>query len=233
MPRLAGVAGIAQCLGQAIGDGGVARIQTGRGAQWACGLGGLPGENVGEGERSLDVGPIGVDARRLGQSPNGVGGAMAIEIHGAERDERLGTAQLRTRGGLDGLDRRLPSRQRLAHGGEVAGRRLVLTGRAGLHQRELPHRLDELHLDGVGRGRGLPQLAGCGRGVSRRRSGALDGGALGALGTQRRRGGGERRGRDEPPAAAPQQPVVEPWRRTETGEASRWQGATTANTGSI
>jgi hypothetical protein len=31
----------------------------------------------------------------------------------------------------------------------------------------------------------------------------------------------------------PEQPVVEPRRCTETGEAPRWQGATTANTGSI
>jgi len=35
------------------------------------------------------------------------------------------------------------------------------------------------------------------------------------------------------PAAAPWQPVVKVWRRTETGEAPRWQGATTENTGSI
>ena len=30
-----------------------------------------------------------------------------------------------------------------------------------------------------------------------------------------------------------QQPVVEVWRRTETGEAPRWQGATTENIGNI
>jgi hypothetical protein len=30
-----------------------------------------------------------------------------------------------------------------------------------------------------------------------------------------------------------EQPVVKVWRRTETGEAPRWQGATTENTGSI
>ena len=33
--------------------------------------------------------------------------------------------------------------------------------------------------------------------------------------------------------AEAQQPVVKVWRRTETGEAPRWQGATTENTGSI
>jgi hypothetical protein len=31
----------------------------------------------------------------------------------------------------------------------------------------------------------------------------------------------------------PWRPVVKVWRRTETGEAPRWQGATTENTGSI
>ena len=33
--------------------------------------------------------------------------------------------------------------------------------------------------------------------------------------------------------APSQQPVVKVWRRTETGEAPRWQGATTENIGNI
>ena len=42
-----------------------------------------------------------------------------------------------------------------------------------------------------------------------------------------------RTGREMMPtqSPAPQQPVVKVWRRTETGEAPRWQGATTENRG--
>ena len=35
------------------------------------------------------------------------------------------------------------------------------------------------------------------------------------------------------PSPNPEQPVVKVWRRTETGEAPRWQGAMTENIGNI